>query len=109
LKGNLLAGVAAVALMAAAPALAADLPLKVPPAAAAVWSWSGFYVGAHGGYGWGHDSLTDLNDPFFAGKFPNFTVTGFDPKGALTLVYEALQSYQQYHQATKADRLTTIT
>jgi opacity protein-like surface antigen len=83
LKGNLLAGVAAVALMAAAPALAADLPLKVPPAAAAVWSWSGFYVGAHGGYGWGHDSLTDLNDPFFAGKFPNFTVTGFDPKGAL--------------------------
>jgi opacity protein-like surface antigen len=27
----------------------------MPPAPAAVWSWSGFYVGAHAGYGWGHD------------------------------------------------------
>ena len=84
MKGNLLAGVAVVALIAAGPALAADLPMKAPPAvAAAVWSWSGFYIGVHGGYGWGHDSLSDLNDPFFFGKFPNLTVTGFDPKGAL--------------------------
>jgi outer membrane immunogenic protein len=84
LKKNLLASVAAVALIAAGPALAADLPLKAPPAVvAAVWSWSGFYVGAHGGYGWGHDSLSDFNDPFFVGKFPTFTSTGVDPKGAL--------------------------
>jgi opacity protein-like surface antigen len=27
----------------------------MPPTPAAVWSWSGFYVGAHAGYGWGHD------------------------------------------------------
>ena len=36
-------------------ALAADMPVKAPPrtAAAAVYSWTGFYAGIHGGYGWG--------------------------------------------------------
>lgn len=41
-------------------ALAADLPAKAPgymPAAA--YGWSGFYVGAHGGYGWGANRFTD--------------------------------------------------
>ena len=28
---------------------------KAPPPTAAPWTWSGFYVGAHAGYGWGHD------------------------------------------------------
>jgi outer membrane immunogenic protein len=31
----------------------AAIAVKAP--VAAVWSWSGFYVGAHAGYGWGHD------------------------------------------------------
>jgi outer membrane immunogenic protein len=39
----------------------------VPPAVAAVWSWSGFYIGGHAGYGWGHDPTHELvtrwNDP----------------------------------------------
>lgn len=36
-------------------ALAADLPLKAPPAApAAVFDWTGFYVGLNAGYSWGH-------------------------------------------------------
>jgi opacity protein-like surface antigen len=83
LKGHLLAGVAIAALILAGPAAAADLPLKAPAAVAAAWSWSGFYIGGHGGYGWGHDSLTDVNDPFFFGKFPGFSATGFDPKGYL--------------------------
>jgi opacity protein-like surface antigen len=84
LKGHFLASVAVVALAAASPALAADLPFKAPPPAVAAWGWSGFYVGGHGGYGWGHDPQTDLNDPFFFGKVPGFTgFTGFDPKGAL--------------------------
>lgn len=83
MKRNLLAGVAVVALIAAGPAFAADLPLKAPPPIVAAWNWSGFYIGGHGGYGWGHDSLSDLNDPFFSGKFPTFISTGFDPKGAL--------------------------
>jgi outer membrane immunogenic protein len=40
--------------------LAADLPAKAPgytPAAA--YGWSGFYAGAHGGYGWGANRFTD--------------------------------------------------
>ncbi len=80
----MLSGVALVALAAASPALAADLPLKAPPPAVAAWGWSGFYIGGHGGYGWGHDAQTDFNDPFFNGKVPGFAgLTGFDPKGAL--------------------------
>ncbi len=40
-------------------AQAADLPLKAPPASVpAAADWSGFYLGAHGGYGWGHDPAT---------------------------------------------------
>jgi outer membrane immunogenic protein len=35
-------------------AMAADLPVKAPPAAAAeVFGWSGFYVGGNAGYDWG--------------------------------------------------------
>lgn len=84
LKGHLLTSVAVLALTAASPALAADLPFKAPPPVVAAWSWSGFYAGAHGGYGWGHDAQADPNDPFFNGKLPGFAgFTGFDPKGAL--------------------------
>jgi opacity protein-like surface antigen len=83
-RTHLLSGVAIVALAAASPALAADLPLKAPAPAVAAWGWSGFYIGGHGGYGWGHDAQTDPNDPFFFGKVPGFAgFTGFDPKGAL--------------------------
>jgi opacity protein-like surface antigen len=90
LKKSLLAGVGILALMAAGPANAADQAplLKAPPPMAA-WSWSGFYIGGHGGYGWGHDSFSNLNDHdvffdvFFSNKFPNFLTTGFDSKGFL--------------------------
>ena len=78
LKAQLLASVAMVALAAAGPALAADLPLKAQPPVAAAWNWSGFYIGGHAGYAWGRDSFTNINDPFFGGKFPNFAATGFD-------------------------------
>jgi len=39
---------------AAAPAFAADLPVKARQPIApieTVWNWSGFYVGVNGGYG----------------------------------------------------------
>ncbi|MGY3035692.1 outer membrane immunogenic protein [Bradyrhizobium sp. USDA 4354] len=58
-KNLLLAAVSLVALSAAAPALAADLAArpytKAPPAAiAAVYDWSGFYIGINGGGGSSH-------------------------------------------------------
>jgi len=51
-------GIAALAALLATPALAADLyrpaPIyKAPPAAVpAAYSWTGFYIGLNGGYGW---------------------------------------------------------
>jgi outer membrane immunogenic protein len=51
MKKFLLGTAGLVALGMAAPAVAADLPVKAPTAVAAVYSWSGFYIGANGGYG----------------------------------------------------------
>jgi opacity protein-like surface antigen len=45
----------------AIPALAADLPGKARPAPPAVVAdWTGFYLGIHGGYGWGKIEFDDL-------------------------------------------------
>jgi outer membrane immunogenic protein len=55
-------------------AMAAAMPTKAAPAAAvAVWDWSGYYLGGHVGYGWGHDPR---NDEFFGSKAPDFPVIG---------------------------------
>lgn len=60
MKQLLLAGVAAVSVVGAASA--ADMqarPYKAPPPAAVIspaYNWSGFYVGAMGGYGWGNNA-----------------------------------------------------
>lgn len=54
MKKLLLGSIALGALMAAAPAGAADLraPVyKAPPAP--IWTWTGFYIGGHAGGGWG--------------------------------------------------------
>jgi outer membrane immunogenic protein len=48
-------------------AMAAAMPVKAAPAAVAVWDWSGYYLGGHVGYGWGHDPR---NDEFFGAKAP---------------------------------------
>jgi outer membrane immunogenic protein len=43
---------------------AADMPVKaVPPAAVVAANWTGLYVGAAGGVGWGRTNHTDLNPP----------------------------------------------
>jgi opacity protein-like surface antigen len=34
------------------------MPVKARPAATA-WSWQGFYLGGHAGYGWGRDPMSD--------------------------------------------------
>lgn len=52
-------------LTAAGSALAADLPARVaapaPFAAAPIFTWTGFYVGATAGYGWGKQTLESVS------------------------------------------------
>jgi len=48
------------------PAAAADMALKAPPLAPPPFNWTGFYIGANGGYSWGT---------------ANTTVTGLFPVG----------------------------
>jgi outer membrane immunogenic protein len=88
----LLASGALVALVAVAPAMAADQGIRAPaPAYAAppVSDWTGFYVGGHAGYGWGHDPL---NNSLFGqqgstgpgglvSNIPPVTLSGIDSKG----------------------------
>jgi len=61
---DIAAGIAVSA--AALPALAADMPskmpVKAPPIVAPVYNWTGFYVGAHAGYRWADADLT--TDPY---------------------------------------------
>jgi outer membrane immunogenic protein len=57
-------------------AQAADMPLKAPPRAAPYYSdWTGFYLGIHGGYGWGEVNPDDFD---LSGAFHNPK-----PKGGL--------------------------
>ena len=55
-------GVAAVAALFSAPAFAADMAVKAPPPAPpiATHPWTGCYVGAEGGGGWGRSRHDDL-------------------------------------------------
>jgi outer membrane immunogenic protein len=63
------AGLLAVAM--ASPSFAADLPRPAykAPLYVAPFSWSGFYVGINGGYGWGTSSWTDPVSGFSTGDF----------------------------------------
>jgi outer membrane immunogenic protein len=63
MKRNIVGGLAVSALLIAAPlstAGAADMPLKAPPPAAVVWSWTGGYVGGNVGYSWGDWDSNDI-------------------------------------------------
>ena len=48
---------------AAAPALAADMAVKAPPPAPlpVIYNWSGFYIGANGGWGQSHSCVDFFN------------------------------------------------
>ncbi|CAH1673502.1 31 kDa outer-membrane immunogenic protein [Hyphomicrobiales bacterium] len=64
MKKYLLASVAALGILAAGAASAADLPSRKGPVAAPVYvpvfTWTGFYVGANAGYGWGNVNGNNL-------------------------------------------------
>jgi len=72
MKKFLLATVGLVALGMAAPASAADLAYKAPPppVVAAVYDWSGFYIGGNGGGGWSHNcvDVTNFRGPVAFGE-----------------------------------------
>jgi outer membrane immunogenic protein len=72
MKKILLSGVALAALFAAAPAYAADVPVRqqqpyYKAAPAPVFNWSGFYFGGHVGYGWGDTTVAGDVDGFLGG------------------------------------------
>jgi len=73
-------GLVAATLLFAGPALAADLnrppPAYKAPALVPVPSWAGFYIGIHGGYGWGHESIQDDIFPFPNSNSPKGGVFG---------------------------------
>jgi len=50
--------VASLAMLVAAPAIAADMALKAPPPVP-VWSWAGFYIGINYGYSYGYSDTTN--------------------------------------------------
>lgn len=52
------AGLLAVAM--ASPSFAADMPRKAAPYYVAPFSWTGFYVGINGGYGWGNSDWSSV-------------------------------------------------
>jgi outer membrane immunogenic protein len=66
--------------LSAVPALAADIPMKAPvavPVMAPAFNWTGFYIGANGGYAFGGRDSVDIAEtsngaPFVAGTWPGF-------------------------------------
>lgn len=92
-----LIGTAGLALVVGTPALAADLPLKAPPAPIAVaYDWSGFYIGGHVGGAWGNKTwLEDATGsgtglgPAAAGLVDaNYTVSGIFGGGQVGFNYQ---------------------
>jgi len=71
MKRWIIAGAGALVWMAAvSPSGAADIPaapvVKAPVAVAPTQSWYGFYIGIHGGYGWGRSAIQYTPDAFYA-------------------------------------------
>jgi len=88
MKKILLGTVALAALgMAAAPASAADLAArpytKAPaPMIAAIYDWSGFYIGLNGGGGWAHKCWTNTST-FGVATIPNASEGCHDASGGM--------------------------
>jgi outer membrane immunogenic protein len=76
-KKIVLASIAMIGI-ATANAGAADLPVKAPPMVPTVTGWTGFYVGANIGYGWGRTGA-DLIDNSTGLAIPNAILGGTIP------------------------------
>src|SRR5713226_8057512 len=75
-------GLVGATLLFAGPAFAADVGTKAPayraPPLAPVFSWTGFYVGVHGGYGWSTSQGLDLKGGFGGGQIGyNYQINNF--------------------------------
>ena len=66
-------------------ASAADMPVKAPAYQAISYNWTGFYVGAHAGYGWGDYLIDNLG----AGPTYTFNHRGFIGGGQIGYNYQA--------------------
>lgn len=66
-------------LAAASPAGGPPIFTKAPQRIAVPWSWSGFYIGGHGGYGWAHDPFSEQD---LVGNTP-ITMPGIESSGLL--------------------------
>jgi outer membrane immunogenic protein len=83
MKSTLLASVSIAALFVASGASAADLAVKARPmvAAAPVYSWTGCYVGAQVGWGWGRNNHTQTGS--FSSGLPQSRSGRVDTSGGL--------------------------
>ena len=88
MKKMLFATAAALTVTIAAPARAADLPLKTETPFAARFSWTGCYLGGHLGGGFAHKDVTDpvqlVQDSFAAAAVTNgITTVSLSPSGVV--------------------------
>jgi len=81
-----LMGMVGLVALGAAPALAADLPArtytKAPAMIAAVYDWTGFYVGLNGGGGFSHNCWTNTST-FGVATVPNVSEGCHDASGGM--------------------------
>jgi outer membrane immunogenic protein len=80
--GALFASVSPIALLIGSPAIAADMGLKARPAGpppAPAFSWTGCYVGAHVGWGWGRNNFSEQSatTAVTSGSESTFTTSSF--------------------------------
>jgi outer membrane immunogenic protein len=92
MKKVLLVTASLIALGAAAPAVAADLAArpytKAPPMIAAVYDWSGFYIGINGGWGSGRNSWDGVA-PFLVGTEGSHDASGGTVGGQIGYRWQA--------------------
>jgi outer membrane immunogenic protein len=87
MKKIVFAGLALAVSSVAAPALAADLPMKAPPMAAPVYNWNGWYGGVNFGYAGGNETDREL-----VVSGPGFPILG--PAGAGTVLYAGPNNFR---------------